>query len=96
MYGTWNSEIALRPATANAASQANRSGWLRPGGGEKSRPTDSTVSGIAAIINGSRRPRRDLMLSDHDPIAGSTRASKASPTASAAPTRAPDRPSTTE
>ena len=88
--------MAARPATEKMTSQANRSGWDRSAGGENSRPTLTTVGRIAAIISGRRRPSLDLRLSDQDPMKGSTTASKASPIARAAPTRAPERPRTTE
>ena len=86
--------MKLRQATEVAASQPNSSGGLRPWGGENSRPMEMAISGVAAIIKGSRRPRREAMLSDHEPTSGSTTASKARLTARAAPTRPPERPST--
>jgi hypothetical protein len=51
---------------------------------------------MAAIISGSRLPKRDLMLSDHDPIAGSTIASKKQPDRERRAHQRPDRPRTAE
>ena len=86
--------MQLRAATDIAVSQTNSIVWLRPCGGENSRPTETAISGMAAIISGRRRPRRDLMLSDQDPTTGSTTASNARLTPSAAPTNTPGRPKT--
>ncbi len=86
--------MALRAATEASVSQAASRPWLIPRGGENSRPMARAARGVAAIINGRRRPSRDWMLSDQEPTSGSITASKARLTARAAPTRAPESPST--
>ncbi|GAA0309884.1 hypothetical protein GCM10009087_19940 [Sphingomonas oligophenolica] len=82
----------MRVAIDSTATTANSPASPRSAGNPKLRNSATPISGSAASMNGSRRPKRDRHRSDRDPIRGSATASKISPTAIADPTAAPDMP----
>ena len=77
-----------------AASQISSPVCVRPDGGLNIAQKLIVIGRIAANMKGWRRPKRERVRSDQEPMKGSNRALKISPAAMARPTRSGRTPST--